>query len=64
LGISVASREQQEMTLSPGINENESMRDVWFTADFHFGHFNIIRSPSQAMSFIFSGISAWEDRNA
>lgn len=31
------------MTLSPVINENESMRDVWFTADFHFGHFNIIR---------------------
>ena len=31
------------MTLSPEINENESMRDVWFTADFHFGHFNIIR---------------------
>jgi hypothetical protein len=31
------------MTLSPEINEKESMRDVWFTADFHFGHFNIIR---------------------
>jgi len=27
----------------PEINENESMRDVWFTADFHFGHFNIIQ---------------------
>ena len=24
-------------------NENEIMRDVWFTSDFHFGHFNIIR---------------------
>src|SRR5579875_2204063 len=25
------------------INENQSMSSVWFTADFHFGHFNIIR---------------------
>jgi len=31
------------MTLSPEINENESMSSVWFTADFHLGHFNIIR---------------------
>ena len=29
--------------MSPEINENESMSSVWFTADFHFGHFNIIR---------------------
>jgi calcineurin-like phosphoesterase family protein len=25
------------------VKENETMRDVWFTSDFHFGHFNIIR---------------------
>jgi calcineurin-like phosphoesterase family protein len=23
--------------------ENETMRGIWFTSDFHFGHFNIIR---------------------
>jgi calcineurin-like phosphoesterase family protein len=22
---------------------NENMADTWFTSDFHFGHFNIIR---------------------
>lgn len=29
--------------MGPEINENQSMSSVWFTADFHFGHFNIIR---------------------
>jgi hypothetical protein len=22
------------------VKENETMRDVWFTSDFHFGHFS------------------------
>ncbi len=30
-------------TLSPVINENALMSSAWFTADFHSGHFNIIR---------------------
>lgn len=31
------------LNFGPMTNENEIMRDVWFTSDFHFGHFNIIR---------------------
>ncbi len=33
--------------MSVWINENQCMSSVWFAADFHFGHFNIIRYCSR-----------------